>query len=185
MARPGNSPAQQLTRGTWSLSFPAEQLVSCRHSWHTGVIILPSTGLLSCISFPFTLLFYRCSVMIPWTLSFLHHVPLFVDYFFHFSKLEWVTFSLSTTHTHQFKNVSKQYWLSCISNRTSQDAKVFLVQNIWKEYRIWDKKKYNNWLFSYEKLIIQKWKLMWDKGLKCVWECRPYSPLSLYSWHTQ
>lgn len=114
MARPGNSPAQQLTRGTWSLSFPAAQLVSCRHSWHTGVIILPSTGLLSCISFPFTLLFYRCSAMIPLTLSFLHHVPLFVDYFFHFSKLEWVTFSPPPhTHRHQFKNVSKQYWLSC------------------------------------------------------------------------
>ncbi len=37
--RPGNSRVRQLTRGTWSLGFPAAQPVHCRHSWHTGVII--------------------------------------------------------------------------------------------------------------------------------------------------
>lgn len=36
--RLGNSQIEQLTQGTWSLGFPAAQLVHCRYSWHTGVI---------------------------------------------------------------------------------------------------------------------------------------------------
>lgn len=58
--RPGNSRVQQLTWGTWSLGFPSAQLVYCRHSEQTGVIIssflLPHLVpcLLSHSSFPLT-----------------------------------------------------------------------------------------------------------------------------------
>lgn len=54
----GNSRMQQLTRGTWSLGFPAAQPGCCRHSWHRGGVIIPGFYLGSIcfhVFFPFPL----------------------------------------------------------------------------------------------------------------------------------